>query len=124
MFVREKRKQGGKSEGKKRKIYIRHRKKSNGVGKGIERQRVDSVFTAVCFAIEYRLDFGLGLRVRRYPVETSGRGIPGAATGLTLVDSQAYRSEFRGGYLENPRFESRLVLIGLMKLRFMTDSRC
>lgn len=74
----------------------------------IERQRNDSVFTGVCFAIEYRLDFGLGLRVTGYPVKTSEHGISLHRSRLTLADSGAYGSEFRGEYLENPCFESRL----------------
>lgn len=77
----------------------------------------------LCNRISIRF-WNSGLRVTRYPVKTSERGIPRAATKLTLADSQAYRSEFRGGYLENPCSRAGSVLIGLMKLRFMTDSRC
>lgn len=77
----------------------------------------------LCNRISIRF-WNSGLRVTRYSVKTSERGIPRAATKLTLADSQAYRSEFRGGYLENPCSRAGSVLIGLMKLRFMTDSRC
>lgn len=96
-------------------------RKSNMVGRVTHRFCIHRCL--LCNRISIRF-WNSGLRVTRYPVKTSERGIPRAATKLTLADSQAYRSEFRGGYLENPCSRAGSVLIGLMKLRFMTDSRC
>lgn len=84
----------------------------------------DPVFTGVCFAIEYRLDFRLRFTRHEISGENKRASLAAPRGWLTLVDSEAYESEFPVRLSRKPLFESRLPLIGLMKLRFMTDSRC